>query len=129
MDKKLINDLKNAKEYDEIGHIVFKYYPNWKNDTSIKLIKKDLENNCFNLLKIRIKLIDHYSIYSDIAVKTAHEIHMKNISPILFEKYFQANWINAILMDNIAFLIAMPNLPTITLKSLDDYILKLKGEI
>lgn len=129
MDKELINDLKNIKEYNEIENIIFKYYRNWTNDISVKLVKKDLENNCFNLLKIRIKIVDHYSIYSDIAVKTAHEIQMKKIDSTLFEQYFKANFINTILRDNIAFLIAMPNLPTITLKSLDDYILKLKEEI
>ena len=128
MDKELIKDLKNIKRNEEylIKDIILKYYPNLKNDISLKIIEDHLKNNSFNLLTIRTHLIDNYSVYTDIGIKTANEIILKEISSDLFYQYFKANWINAILMDNIAVLFAMANLPTLTFKSLDEYINKLK---
>jgi len=129
MDKELIKDLKNIKRDEDylIKEIIFKYYSNWKNDTSLKIIKKHLNNNTFDLLSIRKNLIDNYSIYTEIGIRTAHEIKSKELSKKVFNQYFQANWINAILMDNIAVLFAMHNLPTCTFFSLEKYIQKLKA--
>ena len=125
-DKKLVKELLHCNSYKNIAKIIFKAYPNYFRDASYRIIKKSVSNESFDLLKIRQEILGKNSVYSDIAIKTAHEMKMKKIKAQYFNQIFKANFIHSILSENLASLIGIAHLPTITLFSLEEYIKDLK---
>lgn len=128
MDKELLKLLKKVRDDKDIEPIIFSIYPNYKTDFSFKKAVSLLKNDNFKLLEFREKIIGHNSIYTEVVMKTAHELTLKQfkVTPSMFNRYFRANWIGAILNDNIGQLFADPFLPIITFSTLNTYIQDLK---